>query len=42
MKNFQLIQTFPFAVFENKDKTLLEEKLYPNAVVQIREISFAS
>ncbi len=34
---FELIQTFPFAVFTDKEKTLEEEKLFPNAVLQIRE-----
>jgi hypothetical protein len=34
---FELIQPFPFALFNDKEKTLEEEKLYPNAVVQIRE-----
>lgn len=35
---FDIIQTFPFKVFSDKDKTIQEEKLFPNAVLQIREI----
>lgn len=34
---FELIQTFPFVLFNDMDKTLEEEKLFPNAVIQIRE-----
>lgn len=34
---FDLIQPFPFINFTDKDKTLEEEKLFPNAVIQIRE-----
>jgi hypothetical protein len=34
---FELIQTFPFVLFNDKDKTLEEEKLFPNAIIQIRE-----
>jgi hypothetical protein len=34
---FDLIQTFPFVAFTEKDRTLEEEKLFPNAVIQIRE-----
>lgn len=34
---FELIQTFPFAIFSDNAKTLEEEKLFPNAVIQIRE-----
>ena len=35
---YDLIQTFPMKVYHDKDKTLEEEGLYPNAVLQIREI----
>ncbi len=35
---FELIQTFPFKKYDNKDKTLEEEGLFPNAVIQIKEI----
>jgi hypothetical protein len=34
---FELVQTFPFAIFSDMQKTLVDEKLFPNAVVQIRE-----
>ena len=34
---FELFQAFPFALFNDKAKTLEEEKLFPNAVVYIRE-----
>lgn len=34
---FELIQTFPFAVFSDMQKTIGQEKLFPNAVVQIKE-----
>ena len=36
---FTLIQTFPFKKYENKEKTLEEEGLFPNAMLQIKEIS---
>ncbi len=36
-EEFDIIQTFPFKVFADKDKTIEEEKLFPNAVLQIRE-----
>ena len=35
---FDIIQTFPMKVFSDKNKTLEEEKLFPNALLQIREI----
>ena len=35
---FELIQPFPFKVYNEKSKTLEEEKLFPNAVLQIREV----
>ena len=38
INKFILIQTFPFKYLENKDKTLEEEDLFPNAVLQIKEI----
>jgi hypothetical protein len=34
---YELIQTFPFVCYNDKEKTLEEEKLF-NAVLQIREI----
>jgi len=34
---FDIIQLFPFKVFSDKEKTLEEEKLFPNAMLQIRE-----
>lgn len=34
---FELITPFPFKVFSDKNKTLEEEKLFPNAILQIRE-----
>lgn len=34
---FDLIQPFPMKKYNDMDKTLEEEKLYPNAVLQIRE-----
>lgn len=37
-ENFELIQSFPFKSYKNKTKTLEEEKLYPNAVIQIKEL----
>ena len=36
--NFELIQTFPFKRYDNKEKTLEEEGLFPNAMLQIKEI----
>ncbi len=36
-EEFDIIQTFPFKVFSDKNKTLEEEKLFPNAILQIRE-----
>jgi hypothetical protein len=35
---YELIQTFPMKVYHDKNKTLEEEGLFPNAVLQIREI----
>lgn len=34
---FDIIQTFPFKVFNNMNTTIEEEKLFPNALLQIRE-----
>ena len=36
--SFELIQTFPFKRYDNREKTLEEEGLYPNSVLQIKEI----
>lgn len=36
--SFELIQTFPFKKYDNKEKTIEEEGLFPNAVLQIKEI----
>ncbi len=38
LNKFILIQTFPFQKYEDKEKTLEEEGLYPNSVIQIKEI----
>ena len=38
LNKFILIQTFPFKKYEDKEKTLEEEGLYPNSVIQIKEI----
>ena len=38
LNKFVLIQTFPYKKYENKEKTLGEEGLYPNSVIQIKEI----
>ena len=36
--HFSLLQTFPFKLFDDKkDKTLEEEGLFPNSVLQIKE-----
>lgn len=35
---YELIQPFPFKLYSDCEKTLEEEKLFPNAVLQIREI----
>lgn len=35
---FDLITPFPVKIFSDMEKTLEEEKLFPNAVIQIREI----
>ena len=35
--SFDLIQPFPFKVYNEKEKTLEEERLFPNAVLQIKE-----
>jgi len=37
-ENYDLIQTIPFKVYSNKEKTLEEEGLHPNSVIQIREL----
>jgi UBX domain len=36
-EEFDIIQTFPYKVFSDREKTLEEEKLFPNALLQIRE-----
>jgi len=36
-EEFDIIQTFPFKIFSDKNKTIEEEKLFPNALLQIRE-----
>ena len=36
--DFELITPFPMKIYNNKEATLEEEKLFPNAVLQIREI----
>jgi len=36
-EEFDIIQTFPFKAFVDKDKTIEEEKLFSNAILQIRE-----
>jgi len=36
-ENFELIQTFPYKIFNNMKLTLKQENLIPNAVIQIRE-----
>jgi hypothetical protein len=38
LTKFDLIQTFPFVIFVDRQKTLEEEKLFPNAVLQVREL----
>ena len=35
---YELVQTFPFKSYTNKQRTLGEEGLFPNAIIQIREI----
>ncbi len=35
--NFDLIQTFPFIIFNDREKTIEEANLFPNAVLQVRE-----
>lgn len=37
-EQYELISTLPFKLYSQKDKTLQEEGLFPNAVIQIREI----
>ena len=37
-EEYDLIQPFPFKSYSYKDKTLEEEKLFPNALLQIREL----
>jgi hypothetical protein len=36
-EEFDIIQQFPFKVFNNMEMTIDEEKLFPNAVLQILE-----
>ena len=36
--NYELVQTFPYKSYNNKERTLGEEGLFPNAIIQIREI----
>lgn len=36
--SYELIQPFPYKVYNDKEKTLEEEKLFPNAVLQIKEL----
>ena len=36
--NYELAQTFPFKSYSNRERTLGEEGLFPNAILQIREI----
>ncbi len=35
---FELVQTFPYKVFNKMDSSLEEEKLFPNAVIQLKEL----
>lgn len=35
---FELLQPFPMKIYSDMEKTLQEENLYPNAVLQIREV----
>ena len=35
---YELIQPFPFKSYSDPQRTLEEEKLFPNAVLQIREL----
>lgn len=36
--DFELIFPYPFKIYNDKERTLEEEKLFPNAVLQIREV----
>jgi len=36
---FELVQSLPFKVFNNKEKTLEEVGLYPSAMLQIKELA---
>lgn len=36
--SYELIQPFPYKAYVDKEKTLEEEKLFPNAVLQIKEL----
>jgi hypothetical protein len=35
---YELIQPFPFVAYRDMNKTLEEEKLFPNAILQIKEL----
>jgi hypothetical protein len=35
---YELMQPFPLSVYKDMEKTLEEEKLFPNTMLQIREI----
>jgi hypothetical protein len=37
-EKYELIQPFPFKLYNTMDNSLEKEGLYPNAVIQIREI----
>ncbi len=37
-EEYDLIIPFPFKIYDKQEKTLEEEGLFPNAVLQIREI----
>lgn len=36
-EEYDIIQIFPYKIFNDKDKTIEEEKLFPNAILQIKE-----
>ena len=36
-EEFDIIQQFPYKIFNDMDKTIEDEKLFPNAVLQIIE-----
>ena len=36
--NYQLVQTFPNKSFSDRERSLEDEGLFPNAIIQIREI----